>query len=75
MKIDLGKRDLQQFVEALIRFRAEYLYFTKKHNKINFNYTSGFHFRYDKWREGNKIAFNGGKVNQYLKPKSTDDNY
>ncbi len=75
VKIDIGKRDLQQCADAVIRLRAEYLYSTKKYNQIHFNYTSGFNARYDKWRAGNKIAVKGNKVNYYLKPKRNDKTY
>ena len=75
VKIDVGKRDLQQCADAVIRLRAEYLYSTKKYSKIHFNYTSGFNAQYDKWREGYKISVKGNKVNYYLKPKSSDKTY
>ena len=75
VKIDVGKRDLQQCADAVIRLRAEYLYSTKKYSKIHFNYTSGFNARYDKWRKGYKIAVKGNKANYYLRPKSTDKTY
>lgn len=75
VKIDIGKRDLQQCADAVIRLRAEYLYSVKKYNQIHFNYTSGFNARYDKWRGGYKINVNGNKVNYYLNPKSSDKTY
>lgn len=75
VKIDIGKRDLQQCADAVIRLRSEYLYSSNKFPKIHFNYTSGFNAQYAKWREGFKINVKGNKVNYYHKPKSNDKTY
>lgn len=75
VKIDVGKRDLQQCADAVIRLRAEYLYAQKKYSNIHFNYTSGFNAKYSKWREGFKINVKGNKVNYYSKPKASDKTY
>jgi hypothetical protein len=58
--MSVGKQDLQQCADAVMRLRAEYLYQHKKYNAISFNFTSGFRcdfvhyangYRYsnDKW--------------------------
>lgn len=75
IKIDVGKRDLQQCADAVIRLRAEYLYSSKQYSKIHFNYTSGFNAQYSKWRTGSKIRVKGNKVNYYQKPLASDKTY
>lgn len=75
VKIDVGKRDLQQCADAVIRLRAEYLYSKQLYSKINFNYTSGFTAKYGKWRSGNKISVKGNTVSYYYKPKNNDKTY
>ena len=75
LDIDVGKTDLQQCADAVMRLRAEYLYSKKKFANIHFNYTSGFKAEYSKWREGYKIGVKGNKVYYYKKSKSTDKTY
>ena len=57
--IDIGKRDRQQCADAVIRFRAEYLFSRKKENlppkvPISFNYTTGDKIPYSRWRKGDR---------------------
>ncbi len=54
--MEIGKRDLQQCADAVIRLRAEYLYKQKAYNKIHFNFTNGFRADYTKWAEGYQIS-------------------
>ncbi|MBI5404200.1 MAG: DUF4846 domain-containing protein [Ignavibacteriae bacterium] len=60
--IDIGKKDLQQCADAIMRLRAEYLYGQELYDDIHFNFTSGFNAEYSKWREGYRIIINGNKV-------------
>jgi hypothetical protein len=62
VSMDIGKQDLQQCADAVMRLRAEYLYDKKLYEKIHFNFTSGFRADYSKWAEGNRIAVNGNRV-------------
>lgn len=50
--IDVGKKDLQQCADAVIRLRAEYLYQLKKYESIHFNFTSGDEARFTYWIKG-----------------------
>jgi len=62
VSMDIGKKDLQQCADAIIRLRAEYLYQEKKYEKINFSFTNGFEASFDKWIEGNRIKVIKDKV-------------
>jgi len=63
LNIDVGKKDLQQCADAVMRLRAEYLYQTKQYNALHFNFTNGFKADYTKWRSGYRIIVSGNKVN------------
>ncbi len=60
--LDVGKRDLQQCADAVMRLRGEYLWHQKKYDQIHFNFTNGFRVDYDKWRQGYRVQFNGNNT-------------
>ncbi|MBN2693471.1 DUF4846 domain-containing protein [bacterium] len=51
--LDVGKTDLQQCADSILRVRSEYLFSTKQFDKISFNLTNGESFDFSKWRKGN----------------------
>lgn len=63
--MEIGKRDLQQCADAVMRLRAEYLWAQQRYEEISFNFTNGFPARYTKWAEGNRIKVTGNKVQWY----------
>lgn len=60
--ISIGKRNLQQCADAVMRLRAEYLWEKKRYDEISFNFTNGFKANYKKWRNGYRIRVNGNHV-------------
>ena len=60
--MSVGKRDLQQCADAVIRLRAEFLYAQKKYEDIHFNLTNGFRVGYTKWAEGYRVMVKGNKT-------------
>jgi hypothetical protein len=50
--MSVGKEDLQQCADAVMRLRGEYLYHRKEYKAIAFNFTSGFHCDYVHYAEG-----------------------
>lgn len=50
--MSVGKQDLQQCADAVMRLRGEYLYHQKKYNDISFNFVSGFKCDYVHYAEG-----------------------
>lgn len=59
LDIDVGKRDLQQCADAVMRLRAEYLFGQKRYQDIHFNFTSGFRADYSKWQQGYRVHVKG----------------
>lgn len=70
--LEIGKRDLHQCADAVMRLRAEYLWNEKKYDQIHFNFTNGFRVDYSKWMQGQRIGFNGNKT--YWKTGGTVSN-
>lgn len=60
--LPIGNRNLHQCADAVMRFRAEYLWSTNQHNDIHFNFTNGFRVDYKKWLEGNRMVVSGNKT-------------
>jgi len=75
INIDVGKRDLQQCADAVMRLKAEYHYSNKSYSDIHFNYTSGHNIRFTDWSKGKKPKLKNGKV-QFSSPSgSTNTSY
>lgn len=74
VNIDVGKRDLQQCADAIMRLRAEYLYAQKDFENIHFNFTNGDRIDYDKWRAGYRVKVMGNKV-IWEKTAAPNDDY
>ncbi len=60
--LPIGKRDLHQCADAVMRLRAEYFFNHKKYDSIHFNFTNGFRADYSNWRKGKRISVNGNNV-------------
>ncbi|GAB5475834.1 MAG: DUF4846 domain-containing protein [Maribacter sp.] len=60
--LPIGKRDLHQCADAIIRLRAEYFFKEKKYDSIGFNFTNGFRADYIPWRNGKRIKVSGNQV-------------
>lgn len=60
--MSVGKQDLQQCADAVIRLRAEYLYGQKQYDRIRFNFTNGFQADYATWAKGGRINVKGSQV-------------
>ncbi|MBU0486431.1 MAG: DUF4846 domain-containing protein [Bacteroidetes bacterium] len=62
IKMDVGKKDLQQCADAVMRLRAEYLYEQKRYSEIAFCFTSGDTARFSKYIEGYRSKVSGNNV-------------
>ena len=71
--MDIGKKNLQQCADAVMRLRAEHLYHQKKYDQIHFNFTNGFNAIYENWRKGKRIKVAGNKVNWTNGGTATND--
>lgn len=62
VSLPIGKRDLHQCADAVIRLRAEWLFGTSQFENICFNFTNGFKACYSEWMKGRRIAVSGNRV-------------
>jgi hypothetical protein len=62
LDVDVGKRDLQQCADAVMRLRAEYLWASGKRDAICFRYTSGDALWWSRWAAGERPRIRGSKV-------------
>jgi len=73
--IDVGKRDLQQCADAVMRLKAEHHYSLKEYQSIHFNYTSGHKVSFEDWRKGKQPRVSGNSVNFSSPNGKTDNSY
>ena len=52
VEMSVGKHDLQQCADAVMRLRGEYLYSQKRYNEISFHFVSGFVCDYIHYAKG-----------------------
>ncbi len=61
LDIDMGKRDLQQCADAVMRLRAEYLWNQKAYAKISFHFVNGQNCEYSQYAKGFRPVFKGNR--------------
>ena len=73
--IDIGKRDLQQCADAVMRLRAEYLWSQARKNEIGFNYTGGGHVSFKRWAKGDRPSQSGKRWRRRGKPDASYESF
>ena len=72
--LPIGRKDLHQCADAVMRLRADYLYGQKAYDQIHFNFTNGFKAEYSRWRNGERISVKGNAV-KWVKTAKPSDSY
>ena len=62
VRLDVGKRDLQQCADAVIRLRAEFLRDRGCEDDVAFRFTSGHRAAWSDWRRGLRPRITGNQV-------------
>ena len=71
---DVGTSDLQQCADALMRFRAEYLFAHKKFEEIGFHFCSGEYYSWSMYCKGLKPLLKGNTVS-FVSTNSSNQTY
>ncbi len=72
--LPIGRKDLHQCADAVIRLRAEYLWNTRQFGEISFHFTNGFQVDYEHWRKGGRIKV-AQNVVSWQETASPSDSY
>ena len=72
--MDIGKRDLQQCADAIMRLRGEYLWQQKAYEDIHFDFTNGFQVDYSQWMKGYRMRIKSNQTTWY-KSKAPSNRY
>ncbi len=59
---DVGRTDLQQCADALMRLRAEYLFRQQRYSEIGFHFVSGRYYSWDDYCKGLKVLPDGNNI-------------
>lgn len=70
--IDVGKKDLRQCADAVMRLRGEYLYQMRQYDQISFHLTNGFLVDYSKWMQGYRVAVEGNETKWVKKTEASN---
>ncbi|WP_197480009.1 DUF4846 domain-containing protein [Paenibacillus swuensis] len=71
---DLGRENLQQCADGVMRLRAEYLYANGQADAISFHFVSGFKANFSTWSTGKGIKVSGNQVS-WVPNRKNDDSY
>lgn len=74
IKMDVGKRDLQQCADAVMRLKAEHWYHTNNFDAINFMFTNGDWVDFNQYAQGYRPKVNGSKIT-WSKTQAEDFSY
>lgn len=65
LDVTVGKTDLQQCADAIMRLRAEYLYSSNDFKDIEFHTSQGTHLNFGEWAAGQRWKAAGGRLVEY----------
>jgi len=60
--LPIGKRNLHQCADAVMRLKAEYHWHAKQYDQIHFNFTNGFRVDYLQWMKGKRMVVKGNQT-------------
>ena len=74
VNIDVGRGDLQQCADAVMRLRAEYLFARGRAERVAFRFTSGHPAEFARWARGERPVVRGSSV-RWTAQAAPDDSH
>lgn len=71
---DVGKADLQQCADALMRLRAEYLFQQTRYNEIGFHFVSGNYYSWNDYCKGLRPVVKGNAI-KFITTSASEKNH
>ncbi len=75
LDIDIGRKDLVQCADAIMKLRADHLHQQGRHDKIVFLSTSGVTLSHQQWKDGLRWKQKGKDIIQYISTSNEKDSY
>jgi len=72
--MEIGKQNLQQCADAVMRLRGEYFYSRKAYDSISFKLTNGFEVAYNRWMKGERVMVSNNET-WWQKSAEPSNNY
>jgi hypothetical protein len=71
--LEIGRKNLHQCADAIMRLKADYLWKNEKYHDIHFNLTNGFQVDYSEWMKGRRVIVVGNRTswNNKNQPSNT----
>lgn len=63
--MSVGKKNLQQCADAVIRLKAEFHYASNDYDQISFNATDGTNLRFNEWKQGKRFMLSGNQLREF----------
>lgn len=73
LDIDIGKKDLVQCADAVMKIRSDYLFEKHRYNDLDFTTTSGDNVSFQKWLKGIRWKEQGSGLSSYKITKRVTD--
>lgn len=70
--LDVGKRDLQQCADSILRLHAEWLWAAGRADEVGYHFVSGDLSRWRDWRAGQRFRVRGSRVERVNTGKPND---
>ena len=66
LDVSVGRQDLQQCADAIMRLRSEFFYSRKEFGDINFYTEQGIRLNFGEWVNGNRFKLHGNQLIRYI---------